>query len=530
MSDEMKNNHAVDFDMVRFAALSIYSAFGIYLFPHFRHHIFTDGVSYISIAKKYLSVGFPGAVSGHWSPGISWLLAPFLHFGMDPADAFNIINIMTCFFLIVELRKVLNDLRVGREVSDATLILSVPVFLWMAYCVMSPDALVVLVMIRYFRISSGASCFTGKYGGIAAGATAGIGFFIKTYVLAFFFLHFTIAGLYHYFKNTDAEIRKKIAANFVTGIIAASIIASFWVVKLYERYSRLTIGTSGNYNYTLMFSEVRGEPVLYRGFFPPSDPAAISAWEDPPTNPVGRNPYLNPKDLASLASFFSANLADSFRYYFEWSVFSIPILSVSFLMTLLYAAGKLGVDEKVPFYTISAIIYPCAYYMLLVEERYVWINKIILMALGSYILTFVFERKKPEFSRAAKYVIAALLALTFCAEPLFRLHGNFNSGKDFFELSETLGLKYKIAGNLASDSRWADNLCLSYFLGARYYGQPAPTWSSAKTAAEVSKSGIDYFLVWNRRDEKLLAELDRLYKKVPMDERDFPLIVYKIRN
>lgn len=528
--NEPLSGRAAGFDAVRFAALCLYSAAALALFPHFRHHVFTDGISYISIAKKYLAAGFPGAVSGHWSPMVSWLLAPFLKFGFHAGDAFNIINVMAGFFIVVEFRSLLADLEADGDVADAFCLASVPVFLWMAYAVMSPDALVVLLMLRYFRMASKGSCFTGDYGGAAAGALAGAGYLVKTYFLPFFLLHFTLAGIYNYFRSEDPRVRRKVAANFFLGVAVASLIASFWVVKLYERYGRVTIGTSGNYNYALMFSEKRGEQVLYRGFFPPSDGLAISAWEDPPANPVAGIPFLSAKGVAVLASFFSANVAETFRYYFEWSVFSIPILIVSLLMSLLSIRKRFPAGEAVPFYTFSALVFPAAYFLLLVEERYVWVNKVIFMALGAFILTFAAARARKLFARrAARIAAAAFLALTFCAEPAIRIGENFDSGRDFYELSKTLAGGLAVSGNLASDSRWADTLCLAYFMGSKYYGTPAGDWGAAKTADEISKSGIDYFLVWDSSNLALLKELDARFGKVEGAVK-VPVTVYRVKK
>ena len=60
------------------SAIVIYCAAGFALLPFFRYQINPDGISYISIAQKYLIGDIDNAINGHFSPLFSWLLVPFL--------------------------------------------------------------------------------------------------------------------------------------------------------------------------------------------------------------------------------------------------------------------------------------------------------------------------------------------------------------------------------------------------------------------------------------------------------------------
>ncbi|MHC4720172.1 MAG: hypothetical protein ACYSYT_06835, partial [Planctomycetota bacterium] len=53
------------------------------LVGHYRYQINPDGISYISVAQKYLAGDFAGAINGYWGPLYSWLLMPFLYFGIE---------------------------------------------------------------------------------------------------------------------------------------------------------------------------------------------------------------------------------------------------------------------------------------------------------------------------------------------------------------------------------------------------------------------------------------------------------------
>jgi hypothetical protein len=56
----------------------IYLLGALALLPGFRHEINPDGISYISIARRYLAGDLRGAVNGYWGPLFSWALVPFL--------------------------------------------------------------------------------------------------------------------------------------------------------------------------------------------------------------------------------------------------------------------------------------------------------------------------------------------------------------------------------------------------------------------------------------------------------------------
>ncbi|MHC4572433.1 MAG: hypothetical protein ACYS0C_10215, partial [Planctomycetota bacterium] len=56
--------------------LLIYLVAGISILKYYRYLVNPDGISYISIAQKYINGDFSNAVNGWWGPMLSWLLVP----------------------------------------------------------------------------------------------------------------------------------------------------------------------------------------------------------------------------------------------------------------------------------------------------------------------------------------------------------------------------------------------------------------------------------------------------------------------
>ncbi|MDV7402594.1 hypothetical protein RZS08_64830, partial [Arthrospira platensis SPKY1] len=54
------------------------------LFLYFyRFQINPDGISYISLAKKYVSGDYTHAVNAYWSPLLVWMSIPFYFIGLN---------------------------------------------------------------------------------------------------------------------------------------------------------------------------------------------------------------------------------------------------------------------------------------------------------------------------------------------------------------------------------------------------------------------------------------------------------------
>src|SRR5687768_6759202 len=63
--------------------MTIFAVWGARVIPGWRYQMNPDGVSYLSIASKYLAGHFGDAVNAYWSPLYSWLLAGLMGAGVE---------------------------------------------------------------------------------------------------------------------------------------------------------------------------------------------------------------------------------------------------------------------------------------------------------------------------------------------------------------------------------------------------------------------------------------------------------------
>lgn len=77
---------------------------GFSLIGNYQYLNGADGMSYISIAKLYISGDYANAINGYWGPLFSWLLIPFFYlFGSEPLKALylaRILSLIIGFFYI----------------------------------------------------------------------------------------------------------------------------------------------------------------------------------------------------------------------------------------------------------------------------------------------------------------------------------------------------------------------------------------------------------------------------------------------
>ena len=158
---------------------------------------------------------------------------------------------------------------------------------------------------------SGGSCpkIMGKaiIDGLCCGLLGALAYFAKAYAFPFFILHFTLMNLCRYYGAAEPALRKRIWRSFGSGMLTFMFVASPWIYALYEKYDQLTFSTIGSYNFQLVNSEP-GSSLLFSGFSAPTNPTAISAWEDPTRLAEGRwKPLDLPRTIQNTLSRICAN-------------------------------------------------------------------------------------------------------------------------------------------------------------------------------------------------------------------------------
>ncbi len=484
-------------------ALMTFLILGVISIRYYQYQINPDGLVYIKIAKTYLMGNYSNAISTYWSPLISWLLVPFLIFGLNPLYVLfstKILSLIIGFFTILGIGKLSNKFEMDEIIRAVILFSTVPVVLYFAYSVITPDLLMVCILIYYFNI-----IFSSKYSynvsnGLFCGFLGALAYLSKSYAFPFFIVHFILFNFLHYFKNI--QNRRIILKNLFLGFTVFFVISGIWIGLISQKEGEVTYGTSGEFNHNLAGPESKGWGVTHYlggittdGSLTPI--ADVKSW-----SPLESWNYFK----YQLKLIYTNTLA-TIHIYRLFSCFSIIILFV-YLM-LFWPFRKVLTDNRIyPLLTI--IIFSAGYLPILVEERYLWIVYILLILMGGYLLNDLFKYNFFADRKGIKSIILLVFAISFIWMPVSFLNENINSDKEIYNLANLIEDQYNVHGNIAvnQDNKGISIAYLSYYMGTNYLGQ-ADNTSNSKLQEQLKKYNVDFYMIWG--DNKSII---RGYKEI----------------
>lgn len=228
-----------------------------------RYAISPDGISYLDIARAYLSGKASTAINAYWGPLYSLLLAVAIRF-VRPSSYWEAATVHAELFLqflcalfafVFLLREVLRARR-AQALASSVPVLSDSAFVALAYAAFiygslslisvredSPDMLVAAAVFMAsglaLRLSAGTS---GAGTALALGLILGVGYLAKSvmFVLAFAFLASQLVG---------SQRNRKRGAHVAVAAGAFLAIASALIVPISRSVGHLTFGTAGTLTY-----------------------------------------------------------------------------------------------------------------------------------------------------------------------------------------------------------------------------------------------------------------------------------------
>jgi hypothetical protein len=140
------------------------------------------------------------------------------------------------------------------------------------------------------------------------------------------------------------------------------------------------------------------------------------------------------------------------------------------------------------------VLHPLGYLLLVVDKRYVYLDILLVYALGASLIS-----KWDLGSRRGKTAAVALLCLSFTFMPLRDLRATVSMNRDIHDQSVALA-QAGVGGRIASNSQFDRTLLVSYFLSTgrdvSYFGASPPGVSDAELARDLEEHRIDYYLCW----------------------------------
>jgi hypothetical protein len=477
--------------------LIIYSALAIFSINYHHYHLGADGISYFSIAEKYVNGDWLNAINGCWSPLYSWLITPILFFGYNnyyAAYVTRIVSFIAGFFTIIGLSRVSSTFNLDKPVKRGLLVTSIPMILFYSIFYDTPDVLVLCLLIYYFSFIFNENYSNNRINGALCGFLGGLGFLSKSYLFPFFLVHFIFFNFLYYFKGLKIN-KKGVKKNLILGLVVFLAISGMWIGTLSIKYDKITIGTATEYNHAVAGPEYQlNHPVYFMGLIKPPNTSATSTWEEPSLVKLDDwSPFESWEYFEFQLKIIKDNLllvAIILEYY--------SILSLAIIITSLYFIFKSNTvksfKNKLIYLMITIFIYSSGYLLIYIQERFLWPVIILLMFCGYYLVNNLYQEK--ILSLKLRNIFLIILMASFIFAPAYELFIYPNTDTDSYLLTKTLQEDYGIHGNIASNSLWEQTNRFSFYLNSQYYGLPKNTTNSAELENELKANNIDYYFVW----------------------------------
>lgn len=490
--------------------LSIYFILWAILYPSYSYVVGPDSISYISIAEKYINLD-SNSINAYWPPLISWLLIPFLAITNDGILAFKIVTMFIGTLTLIMSYLFIQSFKITAFQKAAyTITIAITVFYYSLSP--SPDLLLILFYLMYLHLITNPAYFTHKINGLLAGILGGLMYLTKSFGLPFFLAHFILTNIIYLLRRNNKASKQIISFNFFSGLVVALLIAAPWVMTISEKQGHFTVGESSTYNYSVVTPGDPGAPMVKMGLLPPPNDSAISVWEDISSVEIPTwDLFGSTENIIHLVKYIAGNIFESLQTLQDFSMLSIGII----LLALFYLIDRQwdAINSKILTILTSLGLLFFGYALVHVEQRYIWMISIVLLAIAMGMITVFRERF--QIKNATYALIVLTVCWTFLQYPLKMAihHKDLNAfvGKIDKQLSPL-----KISGKVASNKEWDETLLLAYLQDWKYLGRPAMKTTEPAISRTLAQNNIDYYLMWESSSKaetpptgfKLLTSID----------------------
>jgi hypothetical protein len=508
-------------------------AYSVLIIGSFHYERLTgDATIYLSTAEKCLAGDFSNAINGYWGPLLSWLLIPFLAFGLSHVVAINSLNLIFGLLTIVGIWKLSFRFEISSSFRLFIIIPAVPILLFVSL-IEPMDFLLLCVLVHYLYIIF-SNDYTGKVShAILTGFLGALAYFSKPYGFPFFISHFILMNICHYFRSPSDALKKKVLRNSIAGFLIFFTLSGVWIGLISYKYGHLTFSNQGSGVFRSLGplsahkTLEKGDPIFFDGFFAPPNETAVIIYEDPShARKRGWNPFESKQSFAHYTRNISENIFEAVRIYESYSRLSIAIV-VIYLLLICYEPVNILLSRGNLIYPFLTILFYTGGYMLVhLETRYIWIVNILLLLMGGNVLNVLYHNE--FFSKPAlRNILTAIFVLSFMMTPVKNSLsvGQNNINKKMHLLGTDLNNRYNIRGNIASNrlkidtqmhDSWHYTFRLAYWLKSKYFGMPREGISDDELLEDLKKHDIDFYFFWG--DPETAPEFLLRYKELTWGE------------
>ena len=474
-----------------------------------------DGISYIRLAG-YLTEGHVGrSVTGHWSPLLSWLIAPLLMIGLPGLHAGRVVLALGGGFVVWMVW--MFGGRLGLRPlprSLATMTAAVMAVGWTTE-VITPDVILTGLLLAYLTVISKPDLLRRRATAIAVGALGGLAFLTKAYALPFFLVHFPLTLWLRSGETAETE-RPRFGRRFraallpwAVGMAGCIVVSGVWIATLSVKYGRFTVTTVGGHAHRYFAPPQAGfrPKHMWNHLIIPAD-YAMTKWEDPDTSdfPPTWSPFASGANLRHAARRVFANLR---VFCLELSATPFALAPLALLaVAILFRRNWFGSSFQARWLLLTVVIYVVGYLGFHVVRRFFQPVMLIDVLLVFLLFGRLMQKSHPPPSSApsadralSRWRWALVLALSL--SPLVWASGQLAWGLPRFpragRMCAALAKELRpleLPGPVAS-TLWHRGLFLAYHLDSKFLGIPF-IQQEPEVFRELADAQVGTFLIWDK--------------------------------
>ena len=463
-------------------------------FPWVRWYVNPDGISYLSLAERWLAGDVANAVNGYWAPLLSWVVAPFLAVGVPPLVAARLVLLLAAVAAQLALRRLAVAAGVSPRGRSVLLLAAVPLLVLMSSWGLYPDLLAVPLLLEAVHQLCRRQFARRTLPPVLAGLLAGLAFLAKAFVLPFAVALLGVACLLQLRAVARPSATRVLAA---TGLCLAvfGLVAGAWVAALSLKYGEVTVSTAADFNAELIGS--RGHGFQFPGLYPLPYPEATSAWEVPSSVGVIEDTTLprgltaDEEQLRERAEAVARNLLTATRTVVGRAAVAGVLALVA--IPVLWPRRLRGLcDEDVVRLGVvgAGLLTLGGYTLLIVIERYLWLPLLALLVVAGLGLDRLPRRTWLVALVGTALVVSTSLGAWSRVATRWQLHREVHTAAAEVDPGRAFAL---------ADGDWSRALLLAYLTDGTYHGQTGPR-PAPVLARELSEADIDTLVVLDEAD------------------------------
>jgi hypothetical protein len=418
----------------------------------FRHALNPDAVAYLRIASYYAEGKTNLAISGYWSPLISWLLVPFLKLGVPPLASARIVMGLSAVLFLWGCLRIFRQFQLPPRLLGLGLWVSALVSIPWSVENITPDLLLAALVCFAFAGMVTPDWFRKPSVTLLGGALWGMAYLCKSIALPLGIL--TSLGLACLWWRKEPGARFRIAAGLGLVWLGIGLVAIPWIGIISQHYGKFTVASSAGLNHSLVGPSVtRPLFLLDQGFHQP-EAGRVTIWEDPTPPYPDWSPLASGSNALHQLRILARNVPIVVVMLTGVSL-AFPILALAALLRLLPRGIVTGREPNgwwamLPVLVLAALYLPN--YLLVYEQRYFYVAFPLLMAASAGWLSADQPSLYSQLQRRGAWLIAACFLIPTFARSGLHLRSTRAAGECADFLAGTIS-RAGLAGSVAGSGR-----------------------------------------------------------------------------